>query len=53
MIKIGGGTYEILQWQGREFYRFGPQSWMEVMGCSLEDVYDDAELENAYQMLTV
>ena len=53
MHKTHEGTYQILEWKGREFYRFGPQSWMELMGCSLEDVYDDVELEDAYnaQML--
>ena len=51
MIKIHEATYEILEWKGEEYYRFGPGNWMQLMGCSLEDVYDDLELEAAYQEL--
>ena len=51
MIKSYEGTYEILYWKGEEYYRFGPHGWMQLMGCSLEDVYNETELENAYQAL--
>lgn len=51
MIKIHEGTYRILEWEGEEYYRFGPQGWMQLMGCSLEQVYDEYELENVYQEL--
>ena len=51
MIKIHEGEYQILEYNGNEYYRFGPQSWMELMGMSLEDVYNADELEAAYQMM--
>lgn len=51
MLKIHKGKYEILEWKGEEYYRFGTGNWMQLMGCSLEDVYDDLELENAYRAL--
>lgn len=51
MQKLHEGKYEILEWKDEEYYRFGPHGWMQLMGCSLEDVYDDLELEAAYQEL--
>ena len=51
MLKIHEGTYQIVEWKGEEYFRFGPQGWMQRMGCSLEDVYDEYELENAYKEL--
>lgn len=51
MQVIHASNYEILEWKGEEYYRFGPQSWMQLMGMSLEEVYDCTELENAYQAL--
>jgi len=51
MQKLHEGKYEILEWKDEEYYRFGPQGWMQLMGCSLEEVYDDYELESAYQEL--
>lgn len=52
MIKIHEGIFQILEWKGAEYYRFDPSgSWMERMGESLEPIYDETELENAYQAL--
>lgn len=51
MKKIYASTYEIIEWKGEEYYRFGSQNWMQLIGCSLEEVYDDYELEAAYQEL--
>ena len=51
MQKLHEGTFQILEWKGEEYYRFGPQGWMQRMGCSLEEVYDEHELEAAYQEL--
>jgi hypothetical protein len=51
MIKLYEGNYEILEWKGEEYYRFGSAGWMQLMGMSLEEVYDQTELEAAYQVL--
>lgn len=53
MHKIHEGIFQILEWKGVQYYRFSGSwiSWMELMGCSLEEVYDDDELESAYQEL--
>lgn len=51
MIKLYEGKYEILEWKGDEYYRFGEAGWMQLMGMSLEEVYDQTELEAAYQVL--
>lgn len=53
MIKLYAATYEIIEWKGEEYYRFGVGNWMELMGSSLEEVYDAHELEAAYQALLV
>lgn len=46
MIKIHEGIFQILEWKGVEYYRFDQSgSWMELIGCSLEEVYDATELE--------
>lgn len=51
MRKIYKGEYEIIEWKGEEYYRFGMGGWMQLMGMSLEEVYDHTELEAAYQEL--
>lgn len=51
MQKLHAATYEIIEWKGEEYYRFSTGNWMQLMGCSLEEVYDDHELEAAYQEL--
>ncbi len=51
MIKLYKGTFEILEWKGDEYYRFGSDNWMYPAGMSLEAVYDESELEAAYQIL--
>lgn len=51
MLKIHAATYEIIEWKGEEYYRFSSGNWMQLMGCSLEEVYDASELEAAYQEL--
>lgn len=51
MIKLYEGTYEIVEWKGDEYYRFGSDNWMYPAGMSLEAVYDESELEAAYQVL--
>ena len=53
MIKLYAATYEIIEWKGEEYYRFSPGNWMQLMGSSLEEVYDAHELEAAYQALEV
>ena len=53
MIKLHAATYEIIEWKGEEYYRFSPGNWMQLMGSSLEEVYDAHELEAAYQALQV
>lgn len=53
MIKIHTATYEIIEWKGEEYYRFSSGNWMQLMGVSLEEVYDAHELEAAYQALEV
>lgn len=52
MIKLYAATYEIVEWKGEEYYRFSPGNWMQLMGESLEPVYEE-ELEAAYQALRV
>ena len=52
MIKLYAATYEIIEWRGEEYYRFSPGNWMQLMGESLEPVYEE-ELEAAYQALQV
>ena len=34
--------------EGIEYYRFGPESWMEAMDESLEGVYDCDDLEREF-----
>lgn len=51
MQKLHEGKYEILEWKDEEYYRFGTGNWMQLMGCSLEEVYDAHELEAAYREL--
>jgi hypothetical protein len=51
MRKLYDGKYEIIEWKGEEYYRFGPDNWMYPAGMSLEAVYDESELEAAYQTL--
>lgn len=51
MQKLHEAKFEIIEWKGEEYYRFGSGNWMQRMGCSLEEVYDEYELEVAYQEL--
>ena len=52
MIKTYIGQYEIIQWEGREYYRFGPQNWCELVDKALRRVYEE-NLEETYQKFVI
>jgi hypothetical protein len=52
MIKTYVGQYEIIQWEGREYYRFGPQNWCEVVNLAIMPIFEE-NLEQTYQKFVI
>lgn len=52
MIRTYVGQYEILQWEDREYYRFGPRNWCEVVNKVLQPIYEE-NIERTYQKFVI